>query len=454
MQKKRLVAAVAAGMMAFSSFAASAEWLFAGYDTSDINNIVRVYNEVIGGEYTSKYKTEPVAYEDIEWIADGFERAFPHAGYDVLYVEGNRQDFVTRYNNTFAQWESRFVDCYWEIAGDCTDLDPTDHAIYQRQQTNIPGIGWEWDYSADAAFDASHLCVPTNRYADVAHEKALYGVAGYDLNGAFITKEVEQMYNDFGVSYGMDLAWLQSGALSEINTATGQYRYSDAEIAQHIDIIESEFLTGPGYPTGVVVQDAAAQYLAHSDWDGWCPETVRTVHDPKYISWTEPNYEMADPYRYYQYLVVGGIVFDGHKVNGVELPVIYRYTGGKATPVVEWRYAFSEANDPAAVMQLSNDFPVGAVIPVDQLPFKVVEYKFIDGKLAYDWATKAPIYRYNQEYANVYVKITPTEVQFWLKDAVQDVLLCAYNRGGKYGFYDGYVLSGVVVPATSPRHAQ
>ena len=40
--------------------------------------------------------------------------------------------------------------------------------------------------------------------------------------------------------YGMDLAWLQSGALSLIETKTGQYVYSDADIAQ-LDIHTNQF---------------------------------------------------------------------------------------------------------------------------------------------------------------------------------------------------------------------
>lgn len=69
-------------------------------------------------------------------------------------------------------------------------------------------------------------------------------------------------------------------------------------------------------------------------------------------------YEMDEPYCYYQYLIVNGVAMDGHN----DTPRIFRYTGGKATPEVQWKYAFVEAD----------------------YPYSIVEYKYIrgnDGKM-------------------------------------------------------------------------
>lgn len=47
--KKRRIAVFLAAAMAFGSVSASAEWYFAGYDTRDLNNIGKIYNEKVNG---------------------------------------------------------------------------------------------------------------------------------------------------------------------------------------------------------------------------------------------------------------------------------------------------------------------------------------------------------------------------------------------------------------------
>lgn len=127
--KKKRIAAVLAAAMALSTATASAEWLFAGYDTTNLNDIGKIYNEKVNGHYTNKSKVEPIDANQVKWYFEGYELEYPHAGYDRLYLEGKAQQ-ITRYNNLFPQWETRLKDNMWELCGE--------HRIYQRQQTKSP----------------------------------------------------------------------------------------------------------------------------------------------------------------------------------------------------------------------------------------------------------------------------------------------------------------------------
>lgn len=413
MHKIKKLAAVVAAIAAFSSVTASAEWVNSGYDTTDLNNIGKIYNEVIGGKSTSKSKFVPLKDKDIKWVAEGYELAYPHAGYDRLYLEGNYQ-LITRYNNLFPQWETRFADYFWELYGE--------HRIYQRQQTNIPNRGWTWDYSDNSYVD-SQLFVPTTRNAAVTTDYKWYGVGPFDFEGKLVSDEVAAMYSRFGVDahefyYDAETKEIVDGTFfSDENLSrldeNGEYVVSDAEIADHAASIVSKYLTGPSYRGDAATKNVAAEYLKHGDaWD-WDYDTL--IYGGGKVSWTGVMYEMAEPYNMYQYLIINGIIFDGHN----DLPRIYRYTGGKATPNVEWKYAFAEK----------------------AYPYNVIEYKYVDGKLAIDETTGEPIYRMpTGEHANLYYKVTATEVQAWLKDANADVKIGSISRvDHDLGNYAGYV---------------
>lgn len=413
MHKIKKIAAVVAAIAAFSSVTASAEWVNSGYDTTDLNNIGKIYNEVIGGKSTSKSKFVPLENKDIKWVAEGYELAYPHAGYDRLYLEGNYQ-LITRYNNLFPQWETRFADYFWELYGE--------HRIYQRQQTNIPNRGWTWDYSDNSYVD-SQLFVPTTRNAAVTTDYKWYGVGPFDYEGKLVSADVAAMYARFGVdahefNYNPETKEIVDGTffsdenLSRLD-ANGEYVVSDAEIADHAASIISKYLTGPSYRGDAATKNVAAEYLKHGDAWEWDYDTL--IYGGGQVSWTGVMYEMAEPYNIYQYLIINGIIFDGHN----DLPRIYRYTGGKATPNVEWKYAFAEK----------------------AYPYNVIEYKYVDGKLAIDEVTGEPIYRMpTGEYANIYYKVTPTEVQAWLKDAHADVKIGSISRvDHDLGNYAGYV---------------
>lgn len=64
--------------------------------------------------------------------------------------------------------------------------------------------------------------------------------------------------------------------------------------------------------------------------------------------WVYAGWELAEPYRIYEYLSIEGIVFDGDIDNDgfLDTPVIFRYSGGLADPKVEWKYAWVEASYP------------------------------------------------------------------------------------------------------------
>ena len=440
MRKNILTIAVAVSLLAAT--AASAEWRFAGYDTTNPPEYGKIYNEVLNGKYTSKQKVDPVAQKDVEWKFEGYELAYPHAGYERLYLEGNAQKAITRTTSAFPQWETRFRDYMWEVSGD--------HKIYQRQQTKINNKYWAWDFGKDA-YDESYVFVPTTRYAAVTVDYRNYGFANldtdgnyvFDVNGNIYNEEKYELYADFEVmpeafnvildEYGNPTKEIKAGDFFHSDNlslldATNQFAVADWEIAEQIDNMQSKFVTGPSYYGENPTKDVAAMYYQNlgSEWT-WDSDTVVKNHKAT-ISWTTPEYEMTEPYYYYQYLVVNGVKMDGHN----DTPRIYRYTGGKANPQTQWKYAFVEAD----------------------YPYNIVEYKYIignDGKWhqAFDENGEA-VYRYpTGDFGRSYFKVTDTEIQYWVKDAKGDYMLDSINRANAdFGnWYEGYVnAAGYVTP--------
>lgn len=432
--KARKIAALVSAAALLSSQAAFASWEFAGYDTTVPDSYGKIYNEVIGGKYTSKTKVEPVAEKDVEWKFEGYELSYPHAGYERLYLEGNAQKGVTRNVSQFPQWETRFKDFMWELSGE--------HRIYQRQQTKISNKYWAWDFGKDAS-DEAMVFVPTTRVADVKESFRQYGIANldndgnyvFDINGKIYNEEKFALYSDFEAiptpfnvkldEEGEPTKEIKEGDflhfvnLSQIN-ADGSYTVTDEDIANYIDIGASKFVTGPTYYGENPTKDVAAIYYRSYDkgWN-WDADTVRLEKGAK-IEWTNPIYEMAEPHNYYQYLIVNGLVMDGRN----DTPRIWRYTNGKASPDVEWRYAFVEAD----------------------YPYNVVEYKYIrnsSGKMVLAYENGEPVYRYpTGEFGNYHIKVTDTEIQVWVKDAKGDYKIDSISRtdadfGGSYAGYTG-----------------
>ena len=421
MQTKRMLAVVIAVIMTLSTLSVSAEWLFAGYDTRDLDNIGKIYNEKINGRFTNKTKIDPVDYKDVEWIAEGFEKAYPHAGYDRLYIEGDDQ-LITRYNNLFPQWETRLRDYMWELSGD--------HRIYQRQQTNIPGDdGWTWDFGVNDAVEAT-LFTKTTRKAETVDSFKTIGFADLDLNGEKISEEVADMYKFFGVYVpveemlqatiwtpegeyfnGEEFVTVEAGVkyvfdpvtLSLMYKDNGNYILTDEIIAEYVASIQSKYVTGPAFDEKeglvydeTITKDVAAIYLNSEDrakWH-WDADTVR--FGGGVVDWTPVSYEMQDLYPYYEIMVINGVVCDG---TG-DKPYIYRYTNGIASPNVEWKYiSWDEMNE------------LGLVTPNGVLD--IVEWKYLDGKPAYN-EDGTPVVRIpTGEYAKCFARVTDTDIEIW-----------------------------------------
>ena len=426
--KMKRIAAVLASLMLISTVSVSAEWIFAGYDTTNLNDIGKIYNEKVNGRFTNKTKINPIDYKDVVWEAEGFELAYPHAGYDRLYLEGNAQA-ITRYNNLFPQWETRLKDNMWELCGD--------HRIYQRQQTNIPGKGWTWDYSDDAAIDAT-LFTKTTRFAETFDSFKTIGFADLDLNGEKISDEVAAMYKYFGVYVpvaemleqeiwtpageyfnGDEFVQVAAGAKKIFAPETlslldedGQYIVSDEMIADYVASISSKFVTGPDFKGGYITKDVAGTYLANEDRANWHWDLDTVRFGGGTISWTPYSYEIDDMYAYYQVLVINGVVCDG---TG-DKPYIYRYTGGKASPKIEWRYLSWDATNELGLV-------------TDNGPLDILEWKFVDGKPAFH-EDGTPIVRIpTGEYANCYIKVTDTEIQLWRETGrAADEFITAVSR--------------------------
>ncbi len=108
---------------------------------------------------------------------------------------------------------------------------------------------------------------------------------------------------------------------------------------------------------------ANAGDIATGDWDyevnaerlSYYTNNIITT-TPKYATadWVYAGYEIAEPYRMYEYLSVEGIIFDGDIDNdgNLDTPVVFRRllnANGEfatANPKVEWKYAWVEASYP------------------------------------------------------------------------------------------------------------
>lgn len=458
-----MLAVVMVAIACVSVFAAAdmTNMVFAGYDTTNPFKPDKVYYEVIDGKYTGKTFLENVADSDIAWEREGYEAAFPHAGYSRMYIEGNKTVY-TAYNGLFPQWETRRQDYYWELTAPYT--------IWERQQTKIENDHWEWDYGNEkfGIYDASLLFktarkanvlsteyipygigiysadgtrtltteVTTKRTSKVS-ETALYAkfdeikagyyanlpddptqVDGWKLWGASAVGKFYKYENTYTEKKDLWKNWKNWNAGTDIIAAKvangtwdvyGNFSVSDAEIQQYFPVIYSKQVTAKFNDVddeGLLTKHYATEYMDYvnkrlSGWD-WDKDNLIVRYDAK-IEWTAPQYELDEPYRYYQFLVVNGIVMDGHKVmNGDNLlkgdtekiervPYITRYTGGYATPVITWKFDHFEPTS-------------------DSTLFEVVLRKFVDGQ-------KTEIFRKpTGEYGKVYFKISDYAIKVMIDD--------------------------------------
>lgn len=441
--QKRLIAGVVCLLTVFSFISASAEWIDAGYDTTTPPNYYKLQNEVLYGKLTSNSKSVPVKAEDVMWKHEGFELNYPHAGYERLYLEGNSQ-VITRYDGLYPQWETRYRDFMWELCGD--------HTIWQRQQTKIPNIGWRWDFgNAELNVSDFEVFVPTNRKADVKDSFTPFGIGSYDLYGNRIVDfpQIASLYSYLGDNaytiLDKDINDVDGdGVIKEpvnkffsvenlsARNELGEFKVTDDMIAQQLGtLILAKNVTGPTYYGEPATKNVALTYLdkcAEGVAEAWYWDADIVKYGTPTVEWTAPYFEMAEPYYYYQYLTINGLTFDGRN----DTPRIFRYLGhpefaanmpiSKATPNVEWKYVFSEA----------------------EAPYNVIEVKYVNGIMACDEETGLPIYRTTGEFGNGYFKVTPNEIQFWVKDSRGgDVKVWGESRvDADYGGYAGGFVNG------------
>lgn len=431
--KKSLIAGVICSVLTFSSLSVSAEWVDSGYDTTTPPNYFKIQNEVLYGKLTSNQKSVPVKEEDVQWKAEGYELNYPHIGYDRLYLEGNAQ-VITRYNGLYPQWETKYRDFMWELCGN--------HTIWQRQQTNIPGIGWRWDFgNPDLGVSDFDVFVPTNRTANVTDSWTAFGIGSYDLYGNYIANrpEIESLYSYLGTTdykiLDKENVEAPGSFFSTANLSArdynGEFVVTDKMIAEKLGtFILAKNVTGPTYYGEAATKNVAYKYMElykEGTASAWYWDNDIVAYGTPTISWTAPQYEMAEPYYYYQYLTINGLTFDGRN----DTPRIFRYLGhpdysngliSKASPKVEWKYVFSEA----------------------AAPYNVIEVKYVDGVMACDEETGMPIYRTTSEYGNAYIKVTSNQIQLWVKDdRGGDVQVDAiYRTNANYGGYATGYTSG------------
>lgn len=412
--------------------------VFAGYDTTDPYNPNKIYNEIINGKYTNKQVLVPVTPI---WSAEGYEGVYPYAGYNRMYLEGKAQS-ITVYNNLFPQWETRRKDYMWEIKAP--------YAIWERQQTKVDNKTWTWDFG-NAAFNIPDeaLKTKTNRNAKVlAIGMEKYGFGVYNNEGAALGYDELRMYNDFNLDAAAK--WADAVAnkltvekLSERDAETGRYIVTDEEIASYIPVVYTKYVTAKfndknndGLQTKVV----AEEYLKHMDegWE-WDYDSFGIAYDAE-IEWTAPAFEMNAPYNYYQYLVINDIVFDGK--DGKE--VILRYTGGKASPKVEWKFVFFQH----ILDEFGNEIP--------QM-YEAVQRKYVDGVAAVDEFGN-PVYRVPElGDGNGYFKMNGNMIEYWgasLDNKTHTVLARFENWTGNLGgIIDGFVTGSINTEAVISAEA-
>ena len=364
-------------------------------NSADGIKVVEVYNEVRDGRYTGKQLYKEVAEDRLTWVFEGYEGVYPYAGYECLYIDGLKQAEVIKYDGTTPQWKTKRQDYSWTIT------EP--YQIWERQMTQVNGTTWNWDFENKRfGIDDRAVFNPTVRYVEPVVEYEVIGTAVYDVEGDRIytqdcntlafkpASEFEAYYDVFGDLYAVenwnkialpgDLSW---DSLSEKKESTNEYEITDAMIQSMVPVFKKKLVTAPGERT----RDVLAEYKKHPEYPVWTQGYVDEITKEKYtaadtiiveydatISWTTPQYELAEPYREYQFLIVNGIVLDGSKdANGEYKDCVGRYTGALGNPVVEWEfYMYNALGDEEGDVNGRRHV------------YEVVERKLINGKKVVD----------------------------------------------------------------------
>lgn len=452
--KKAAAGLICAVLSASAVVSVSAnEWIFSGYSTDSYNIQTGVYNKIWyevddNGIPTGKEKLEGVA-ENVEWRYDFYEALYPHNMVERLYLDGIKTS-VTRDSGGLADLETKFIPDMWEVQ--------YPYRIYERLSTYRPnqyGV-WTWmrnelpaNETHRGLTDADYLkylgknepvtqtyeyfgfgpyriinkdTITSGEYRP-GSSQALYNdyywyAGAQDLNGNYIV-DARMLLDDLEIDYDKDGtfegSWLNDTQrmcelLSERNMQTGQYIVSNEEIAKHIPIFKSEYLRGNDYGNGGMQKiDTATYYTKTKDESMFNPHFIMdcSADRPAQISWTEEYYEQAFPYHEYQYLIIDGVVCDGRWIgvdangNDVKLPTIYRYTGGDASPDVEWVYAFIEEAYPHEVYfeKILDGVPTGVYKSFEQRGgrYGTVIYADTIGELDYKLKSEFGIADYNSD---------------------------------------------------------
>ena len=365
---RRVLACVVVAVLIFSSIGAFAkeEKVFRGYDVSgeaiQAGTYAKIFDVYIDGKPTGKEMRDEYASK-VEWRFDFFEKAYPHAGYHRLWLDDTYTS-VIKATGTIANWPQEYRDDMWEVK--------YPYRIIQHLYTNIENKGFVKVFTDDQARYDEIVHNYSGRNAAVTQEYRYFGFGEYRvigdnnvINANFHMGNVGtwDVDGNFLVTpqniHALVAGPLSPVALSALNT-DGSYAVSDFAIANMIQRYNSEYLTGPDFVNGgTKVISTFDDFVANFPWklSSFYNQVVRESTQFVTIDWTYPTFELAERYRYYQVLIIDGVVMDGRRLpDGSFLPYIYRYIDsvnwekngddrvfGIATPVIEWKHDGFEA---------------------------------------------------------------------------------------------------------------
>lgn len=434
MNFKRIFTGVLCAAVAASSVAApaSAALKHSGYDlsalTEGMEKVGEYFTEYVDGVRV-RSEVRPTAHK---WVEEGFESAYPHAGYSRLYAKNsdtNKFEALdyTSYNGLFANWETRFVDYDWDyldiiaVYKNCAEcakaqtnvkvtlesekcphgkshFDKWVANVWQRQQTNLPGAGWTYDFgnrtlkfgdnlvhklsvktvaveapkadgfatNADVQYTVEvkpeykvafvgDVNVATGKRINLANkEEAILAAAYTSLQGDAWLKNL-----DFKANYEGTLNYID---LSARDVATGRFLMSDADIAKNILVVTTKFVSGPtfdknGAINGTKTVDLAKEFIA--DYKLKLAGAWNAAFDAEY-DYTDAEYDASVAYAMPVFVreayaseiswtepaceqVAPFQYYQYLKVCGVVFngengrPVITRYLGSYAGPDNNWK---------------------------------------------------------------------------------------------------------------------
>lgn len=384
---KKLMAGLlcAAAVLPGTTSLAANSWVFSGFSTNNYNIATGIYDKIwyevdSHGIPTGNEKLDGVA-KTVEWRHDFYERDYPHNEVVRLYLDGTKTS-VTKDSGALADWETKFEPEMWEVQ--------YPYRIYERLKSNIPGIGWRPNTLEHRGLTQNDLFKYLGKNEPVTQTYEYFGFGPYriinkdtiasseyrpglaqalyngfywydgakDINGNYIV-DSSSLLNRLGidVSDSLPLNELTVSALSDKN-GDGTFKMSNEDISNKIHVFKSEYLVGRDYVNGGKQKiDTATYFTKTEDESMFNANFIKdcTADHPAQISWTNEMNEKEFPYQQYQYLIIDGVICDGSYIgvdadgNKLYLPYLFRYTGGNASPNVEWKYAFVEEAYPHEV---------------------------------------------------------------------------------------------------------